>query len=554
VVGNEAISTLTYGTQTTDVSYGRIPDGGQTWQFLTTPTPGWLNQGRPPAIAGTAHAPISPTSSDDVTVATLVGDDGTTLSVRLLYRAFAHGASLPDYQQVTMHDDGAHSDGSAGDNIYGAFIPAQPDGTWVEYYVEAEDDAGMVSVDRPGWPQGDYRYIVGWQRPPLYINELMAINTHILRDEDGDYDDWLELYNAGPVDVDIGGMYLSNNVGLTTQYTIPTGATVPANGYLVLWADGDGDAGHLNFKLSGAGEYVGLFDSQAGHYAPIDAAYFDPQTPDVSWGRFPDGGEWYSMTMPTPGAANRLLPPQFSQVVRTPIWPGASDGVTVTAIVTAGSPIASATLWYDVGSGFQAVAMAGAGDVYAASIPPQPEGALVSYYLEAVDSLGQTALHPADAPAFVHRYLVGYTPPAVVINEFLADNESVNQDGAGEYDDWLELYNAGSTTAALDGMYLTDDLTEQRKWRIPAGTIIPPGGHLLVWCDKDAGQGPLHADFRLNREGEEVGLFADDAHGNVPLDTIVFGPQLEDISYGRQPDGADSWDFLDPPTPGGSNE
>jgi hypothetical protein len=136
----------------------------------------------------------------------------------------------------------------------------------------------------------------------------------------------------------------------------------------------------------------------------------------------------------------------------------------------------------------------------------------------------------------------------------LADNETVNQDEAGEYEDWLELYNRGAVTATLDGMYLTDDLGEPGKWQLPAGTSIPPGGYLLIWCDGDLGQGPLHADFKLSRHGEEIGLFADDAHGNVPLDMIVFGPQQDDISYGRKPDGADTWEYLESPSPEASNE
>ncbi len=564
VFSNAPISILTYAAQAADVSYGRLPDGGEGWQSFAAPTPGWRNEGRLPFISGTAHAPTLPGGSDTVSVATLVSDDGASVAVTLRVRVFEPGAPPPDYQPTPMFDDGAHDDGAAGDGVYGAFIAPQSEGTWVEYYVEAEDDAGMVSVDRPGWPQGDaasltpftgggYRYIVGWERPPLYINELMALNTHTLEDEDGDHDDWIELYNAGPADIDLSGMYFSNNLGLTAQFTVPVGTIVPAGGYIVLWADGDGEDGHLNFKLSGAGEYVGLFDSASGHYAPIDAVYYNPQTPDVSWGRFPDGGsEWHAMDTPTPGEANRLQPPRFLQVTRAPTWPGAGAGVTVTTVVAAG-PIASVTLWYDAGSGFQPLPLADSGTAWRAAVPAQPDGALVSYYLEAVDSVGQRTLHPAGAPVVVYRYLVGYVPPAVLINEFLAANRAVNRDEAGEYDDWLELYNGGDVAATLDGMYLTDDLSQPRKWRFPAGTAIPPGGHLLVWCDKDAGQGPLHTNFKLDRDGEEIGLFADDAHGNVPLDMIVFDAQQEDVSYGRQPDGADAWEFLDPPTPGVSD-
>jgi hypothetical protein len=483
VFGNASISAITYPPQATDVSYGRVPDGGEMWQFLPAPTPGWSNRGRPPTIGGTARTPSSPASVDSVTVLALISDDGATLTATLRYRAFAPGVPPPPYGQTPMLDDGAHGDGGPGDGIYGATIPPQGDGTWVEYHLEATDEAGMMTMDRPGWPQGDYRYVVGWQRPPITINELMALNTRTLSDESGDTDDWIELYNAGTADVDLGGMYLGDSVGNSTQYTLPFGTMVPAGGTLILWADGDtGDgADHLDFKLSGAGEYVGLFDSMARYNAPIDAVYFGPQEPDVSWGRFPDGGsEWHAMDTPTPGDPNRLSPPRFLEVTRTPNWPGAGEGATVTATITAGSPIVAATVWVDAGGGFQAMPMAaanGSGTSWQLVLPPQAEGVLVRYYLEAVDSLGQRTVDPAAAPAATRRYLVGYAPPAVRINEFLADNASVNRDEAGEYDDWVELYNGGAVTVALDGLYLTDDLAEPTRWPFPAGTTIPPGGH-----------------------------------------------------------------------------
>jgi len=617
VFGNALLSARVYTAQGTDVSHGRMPDGSDVWQSFPSPTPGWHNQGHPPAIDGTAHTPASPTSSDSVTILALISDDGTALTATLRYRAFEPGTSAlplspprelggssPYDQQAPMYDDGAHGDSGPNDGIYGTTLPPQEDGTWVEYYIEAQDDAGMVAQDRPGWPQGDHRYIVGWQPPPLVINELMALNTHTLEDEEGDCDDWIEVYNTGTEAVDMSGMYFSDNVGLSTQYTVPAGTVIGPGEYRIFWADGDppplspplaggrlhalpaasegaGQSrfpsplsppqaggrlhvppaasegnGHLTFKLSGAGEYVGLFDSQAGYYGPIDAVYFDPQTPDVSWGRFPDSGDtWYAMNTPTPGAPNRLAPPQFSQVARTPTWPGAGGPVTVTATITAGTSIASATLWYDTGSGFHASPLTGVdAHVYTAQIPPQTESTLVKYYMEAVDSEGQSTLHPDGAPEATYRYKVGYTPPTVLINEFLADNEHVNQDEAGEYDDWVELYNDSAFTVNVGGMYLTDDVGQPTKWQFPSGTSIAPGGHLLVWCDGDTGQGPLHANFRLNRDGEEIGLFDSEGHGLVSLDWVAFGQQQDDVSYGRRPDGADAWEFLDPPTPGMSNE
>ncbi|MCP4542398.1 MAG: hypothetical protein GY832_35190 [Chloroflexi bacterium] len=546
VFSNAAVSILTYTAQSTDISYGRIPDSSEIWQFLTTPTPGWSNQGHPPIITGTAHAPTWPIGGNAVTVITTITDE-ETVTATLWYRTFTPGVQLPAYQSTPMM--------AVGGTTWQTVIPAQTDGTWAEYYIEAEDETGMVTVDRPGWPLGDYRYIVGWQRPPLYINELMTINSYTLEDESGETDDWLEIYNAGSVDVDLGGMYLSNNIDNVTQFEIPDGTIVPADGHLVLWADGDGINGHLNLKLSGAGEYVGLFDSETHYYAPIDAVYFPPQTADVSWGRFPDGGAWLTMTIPTPDEPNRLLPPEFSQVARTPGWPSEGQAVTVTVIITAGTPIASATLWYNTGGSFQAISMADVNNgAWQATLPSQSTDTLVQYYLEATDSVGQITRHPPAAPASAYRYLVGYTPPNVRINEFLADNASVNQDEAGEYDDWVELYNASPVTVTLEGMYLSDNLTSPSKWQFPVGTSIPPNSHLLVWCDGESWQGQLHAGFKLGRGGEEIGLFDNIAHGLVPLDWIVFGPQKEDVSYGRQMDGADRWELLNPPTPGTSND
>ncbi len=557
VFDHTPIADASYLNAVPAASYGRWPDGSGQWQYFAAPTPGWLNQGRPPVISRTAHTPTWPTAGLPVTITAVITDDhvngngngdGDDLSATVWYRAFAAGADPPE--EYTLEPMRPVGDGQT----WQVALPAQPDGVWVEYYVQATDEVDMVTVDRPGWSQGDYRYIVGWQRPPLYLNEVMAINTHTEHDEQGEYDDWVELYNAGPTDLDLGGMTLSDNIGDDQVYLLPAGTIVPAGGYLILWADDDGAGTHLNFKLSGAGEYVGLFASAAGHYAPIDAVYFPPQSPDVSWGRFPDGGEpsWHEMTTPTPGHPNRLHPPQFSTVSRAPLWPGAGDPVTVTAVITAGSPILTATLWYDAGTGYQAIHQSG-GASRQFTLPAQPEGTLVQYYLEAVDSLGQRTRYPTAAPDATHRYLVGYAPPTVRINEFLADNAAINRDEAGEYDDWIELYNAGPVTVTLDGMALSDDLSQPAAWHIPAGVLLPPGGHLLIWCDGTPWQGALHTSFRLNRRGEEIGLFADAAHGYVPLDTVAFGPQMEDVSSGRQPDGAETWTFLDPPTPGASN-
>jgi hypothetical protein len=142
-------------------------------------------------------------------------------------------------------------------------------------------------------------------------------------------------------------------------------------------------------------------------------------------------------------------------------------------------------------------------------------------------------------------------PVKVLINEVLASNNHTIHDPQGQYDDWLELYNAGRDDVEVSGFYLTDDLTRPTKWQLPPATTIPSGGYLLVWADGDITAPGLHAGFRLNDEGEEVGLFA--ADGVTLLDSIFFGPQRTDVSYGRYPDGGSTWRAMAVPTPGAAN-
>ncbi len=138
----------------------------------------------------------------------------------------------------------------------------------------------------------------------------------------------------------------------------------------------------------------------------------------------------------------------------------------------------------------------------------------------------------------------------LVINEFLAINDDINQDEAGEYDDWVEIYNPSPIDISISGLYLTDDLEEPTKWQFPDVTI-PVEGFIIVWCDDDIDQGDLHTFFRLSGDGEHVGLFATD--GISPIDMKMYNPQVPDISVGRYPDGYDGWGPMTP-TPGSQNE
>ena len=142
---------------------------------------------------------------------------------------------------------------------------------------------------------------------------------------------------------------------------------------------------------------------------------------------------------------------------------------------------------------------------------------------------------------------------ALKINEFLATNDTTNQDPQGDYDDWIEIYNSSTETIDLSGYYLTDDLDDLTQWSFPQGTTINGGGYLLIWADKDTEfnntlNSEFHANFKLSADGESIGLIQDD--GTTIIDSITFNEQISDISYGRYPDGGNYWYPMNTPSEG----
>ena len=140
----------------------------------------------------------------------------------------------------------------------------------------------------------------------------------------------------------------------------------------------------------------------------------------------------------------------------------------------------------------------------------------------------------------------------VVINEFLANNETINTDEEGEYDDWVELFNESDIAIDLSNHFLTDKIDNLTKWQFPdSGAVLEPSQFMLVWCDEDQEQGLLHTNFKLSSGGEFVALVLPD--GATIIDSITFPSQSEDISYGRY--GADNseWIYMTP-SPSGYNE
>ena len=107
-----------------------------------------------PGIGGTARSPSAPLASDTVWVTATVTNRRTVASVKLTYLV---GSTT---NMVTMLDDGAHQDGAAGDGRYGVQIPAYPASTFVRYFLTAQDDFDLTSLDPATAPATLYSYIV----------------------------------------------------------------------------------------------------------------------------------------------------------------------------------------------------------------------------------------------------------------------------------------------------------------------------------------------------------------------------------------------------------
>lgn len=147
---------------------------------------------------------------------------------------------------------------------------------------------------------------LGWiprSHAQVVINELMAANVQGLSDPDfGAKADWVELRNLHSFPVNIGGYSLTDDREMAKKWIIPSNTFIPSNGYMLLWADDRNTGLHTNFKLSAEGEYLGLYTTQG---VLADSVSFPVQSPDIAWGRSPDGsGSWSFLSPPSPATKN----------------------------------------------------------------------------------------------------------------------------------------------------------------------------------------------------------------------------------------------------------
>ena len=179
------------------------------------------------------------------------------------------------------------------------------------------EDASLVwatlTTKTPNAPNDGSVPVVG----TIVINEFMASNDLIpVPGDNGDFPDWIELYNTGDNPIDVSGWYASDDLTDLQKWQLPAGTTIPGHGYLILFCDGTDTGLHTNFKLSSGGEDVAISEDgttlkDGGSYCATGCDYLLPPT-DNSCGRDGDGvvTPWIiygsaGVLVPTPGASNK---------------------------------------------------------------------------------------------------------------------------------------------------------------------------------------------------------------------------------------------------------
>jgi len=140
----------------------------------------------------------------------------------------------------------------------------------------------------------------------------------------------------------------------------------------------------------------------------------------------------------------------------------------------------------------------------------------------------------------------------ITINELMSSNSSIIADEDGDYEDWIEIYNFGTTTVGLDDFGLSDKAGQPFKWVFP-DIVIQPGEYLIVWTsgkNRTNPDAPLHTNFSIKAEGEQLTLTNPSGSAISIIQPVTL---QSDVSYGRSPDGTGAYYFFDEPTPGTAN-
>lgn len=411
------------------------------------------------------------------------------------------------------------------------------------------------------------------------LNEILAANTEFPIEADGGRtSDWVEIFNGAPDPVSLVGwrIVLEEKEKRPREYRFPQapGSILRAGSHLLIFFNGD-FAGEFqaDFKLPREGAKL-LLVKPTGETA--DEIQYPPQEENVAYGRYKDGlAAFAASPYPSPGrpnADNGSVEPKIKLRSTLPAIPvphapirffatGRDDVGIVSMSVRyrrSDSPAGDfqRAILYDDGihedEGLQDGLFSGVLE------PGLPSGAQILFYLEAVDLSENLVTAPEDSSSTdddegsneLYSLAVGLQLPLIELSELVASNQEGLRDEAGRTEDWAEVRNCGGAPLSLDGLFLGEHFPATEDWFVfPAGLTLGAGEAVVIFCDGDPGDGPLHAPFKLDAAGGRLVLAGSGPNGTHALiDSVDYGPQKTDRALARSGCGGE-WREA-PPTPG----
>ncbi|MBM3845061.1 MAG: hypothetical protein FJ405_02085, partial [Verrucomicrobia bacterium] len=406
----------------------------------------------------------------------------------------------------------------------------------------------------------------------LVINEIAADNRGSVTNG-GRFPDWIELFNNTAAAVDLGGASLTDDILRPTRFVFPPGVVVPAQGYLVVWCDSETNSPglHTGFGLNNNGQLMALFTPGPNGLEVRDTVRFGLQLRDRTVGRNPGGSATWALCNPTPGAPNVAANLSPTSGLRINEWMAApATGDDWVELHNPGSlPVSLGGLWMTdsllnpTNSRIPALSFIDSEGFVRLEADGNPE--------RGADHLGfrlsvggeQLGLFEMDGRTRIDGFSFGpqtagvsegrlpdgsasrtffpttHSPGesnwlplqnSVVINEVLAHTDPPLEDA-------VELHNPSTDAVDISGWFLSDDSARPKKYRIPSGAPISPGG-FRVFYENQFNPDPLSPlSFSFSSfDGDEVILSTGDPAASALRGfrtRVRFGASENGVSFGR---------------------
>jgi hypothetical protein len=400
------------------------------------------------------------------------------------------------------------------------------------------------------------------------INELMA-ESKTIANADGSISDWVELVNTSAQAQSLGGYSLTDSSATPRKWVFPQNISIAANGYLVVLLDSSrspstspGLSLNAGFSIKAGGDEVDLY-SPASQL--VDTVRFGPQVADYSIGRVPSGSGNFTLNNPTPGGVNAAQPLGATSGLHINEWMASpSSGKDWFELYNAGSlPVQLTGLYFTddknepspvaplsyIGTGLDGFLqitanngtndsevnfkLSGTGDVIAlynnstaALIDRVQFGQQTTDISEGRLPDGSDSIRALNKATPGKSNLIDYD--GLVVNELLSHTDPPLEDA-------VEFYNQTASNIDISGWYLSNARGDLKKYKLPAGSVVPAKGYFVVY-EGQFGGAAAASPFTFNSaHGDEIYLSQATASGDLTGAIVEesFEPAEHGVSFGR---------------------